>query len=251
MRFLAILVRWIAVCHIALVIMESQFFRALVNVLNPRPEDYMWRSADRVRDAVIEDFEASKQKMKARLQQSRSVVHLSFDLWTSKNCLPFIGVYAHWLDSQDFEPKSALIALRKLNGRHTGENIAEKLVEIILDFGIADRLGYFMADNANSNDVAIQHILARFEPDVRPETRRVRCVGHIFNLAANAFLFGENADAFELDNDNMDEGRLSEEQELKVLAEWRKRRHRQVAKYRRLDQANSSAPSGILQSSGR
>ena len=37
-------------------------------------------------------------------------------------------------------------------------------------------------------------------PDIKkPESRRVRCLGHILNLAAKAFLFGKDADAFEED----------------------------------------------------
>ena len=37
-------------------------------------------------------------------------------------------------------------------------------------------------------------------PDIKKlESRRVRCLGYILNLAAKAFLFGKDADAFEED----------------------------------------------------
>jgi hypothetical protein len=35
-------------------------------------------------------------------------------------------------------------------------------------------------------------------PDIKnPDSRRVRCLGHIINLAAKAFLFGKDSDSFE------------------------------------------------------
>jgi len=46
-------------------------------------------------------------------------------------------------------------------------------------------------------------MIPAFPPSVKldiknPETRRVRCLGHIINLAAKALLFGEDVDALEL-----------------------------------------------------
>jgi hypothetical protein len=40
----------------------------------------------------------------------------------------------------------------------------------------------------------LAHLLPKLED---PDSRRVRCLGHIINLAAKAFLFGKDADAFE------------------------------------------------------
>jgi hypothetical protein len=39
--------------------------------------------------------------------------------------------------------------------------------------------------------------LRKYRLDIKdPNSRRVRCLGYIINLAAKAFLFGKNADAF-------------------------------------------------------
>ena len=63
----------------------------------------------------------------------------------------------HWWDFND-SLKSALIALPKLLGVHSGENIAFTMVEVIKQYAIRNHLGYFMFDNALNNDTAVQHI---------------------------------------------------------------------------------------------
>ena len=68
------------------------------------------------------------------------------------------------------------------------------------------KLGYFCTDNATVNDLAIKIILQRLRPDIRcPQKRRVRCLGHIINLAAKAFLFGNDPASLEAEASNADE----------------------------------------------
>jgi hypothetical protein len=85
--------------------------------------------------------------------------------------------------------------------------------------GIISRLGFFIADNAGNNDTCIRAICQLL--DIKnPKTRRVRCLGHIINLAAKAFLFSEDVDAFKLTTNN-----ARERGHLEVLREsWRKKR---------------------------
>jgi hypothetical protein len=59
------------------------------------------------------------------------------------------------------------------------------------------KLGYFIADNDGRNDICIRAILKKYRPNIKdPNSRRVRCLGYIINLAAKAFLFGKIIDAF-------------------------------------------------------
>jgi hypothetical protein len=61
-----------------------------------------------------------------------------------------------------------------------------------------ERLGFFIGDNVTTNNTAIRAILAYLYSDLKdPDSRRVRCLNHIINLAAKAFLFEKNAKAFE------------------------------------------------------
>jgi hypothetical protein len=108
-----------------------------------------------------------------------------------------VGVVFHFLD-KDLKVRSLLAGMKRVKGAHTGENIAEAVIPIIDMMISSDQLGFFVGDNAGTNGTAIRAILAHLRPDLKdPDCRRVRCLGHIINLAAKAFLFGKDADAFE------------------------------------------------------
>jgi hypothetical protein len=84
------------------------------------------------------------------------------------------------------------------------------------------RIGYFVTDNATNNDTAINEVLRRLCPlltETQRRSRRLRCLGHVINLAAKAFLYGTEFDAFEKDAEYTKEHtELSKELNL-----WRKR----------------------------
>jgi hypothetical protein len=74
-----------------------------------------------------------------------------------------------------------------------------------------------MGDNAALNDVAVRHILREIRPDIKePDGRRVRCLGHIINLVAKAFLFGNDEESLEVGNIK----RKEIQQLLAVRKEW-------------------------------
>lgn len=54
---------------------------------------------------------------------------------------------------------------------------------------IADRVGYFVADNDSPNDTAVAAICRELNL-ANPARRRLRCLGHIINLSAKDLLFG-------------------------------------------------------------
>jgi len=56
-------------------------------------------------------------------------------------------------------------------------------------------------------------------PEKRRKARRLRCLGHVINLAVKAFLFGTEYDAFEQDIESTRE----KSELLKELNLWRKR----------------------------
>ena len=53
-----------------------------------------------------------------------------------------------------------------------------------------------MLDNASTNDVCVDLVLRKLYPGMNAKQRRrrrLRCLGHIINLAAQAFLFGKKS----------------------------------------------------------
>jgi hypothetical protein len=100
--------------------------------------------------------------------------------------------------------------------------MAQILTTVVEEYQLAERLGFFTLDNADSNDTCLRILLRTLNPDASNgelEQRRLRCYGHIINLVAKSFLFGDSADAFEFEQDvNRSLGR-----ELQELENWRRK----------------------------
>ncbi|KAL6411754.1 HAT domain-containing protein [Ilyonectria robusta] len=106
------------------------------------------------------------------------------------------GYIAHFINRSG-KIRTAVLALRELVGEHLGENMADVLLHIFGDYGISSRIGYFMADNATSNDACIELVLQALYPNISKKhrlRRRLRCFGHIVNLGAQAFIMGKDAE---------------------------------------------------------
>src|SRR5436189_153017 len=120
---------------------------------------------------------------------------ISFVLRTSLNCSAIISIVAHYIDSKD-DRQAKLIALRSLYGENTGENMAALLLKVFREYKIGGRIGFFVLDNASSNDVCVDLVLQKLYPEMNAKQRRrrrLRCLGHVINLAAQAFLFGKTS----------------------------------------------------------
>ena len=106
---------------------------------------------------------------------------------------------AHFVD-ENWERRHLQLNICRLYGGHGGANIAAHILPILSDWGINDRIGYFITDNEAANGTAIDHILEVIEPTVKKIDRRrrwVRCLAHTLNLVAQAFLFGSDPERFE------------------------------------------------------
>lgn len=72
-------------------------------------------------------YQQSHEKVVADLAAAPGKINLSFDLWTSPGRrLSLFGLVAHYLNAQH-EPRVVLLALPRLQGRHTACNIAATL----------------------------------------------------------------------------------------------------------------------------
>ncbi|KAJ6437054.1 peptidyl-prolyl cis-trans isomerase-like 4 [Purpureocillium lavendulum] len=72
------------------------------------------------------------------------------------------------------------------------------------EWGIGGQLGTVISDNLNTKDTCLAYFYRQLEPSMRSadiKARRMRCYGHVLNLVARAFLFGKDADSFELESD--------------------------------------------------
>jgi hypothetical protein len=96
--------------------------------------------------------------------------------------------------------RKALLALPELQS-HGGEEQATRFLEIAENYEILDQIGYFTGDNHGSNDKMCRFIASGLRKqgiiNWDPKHHRVRCQGHVINLAVQAFLFSKDKEAIE------------------------------------------------------
>lgn len=98
----------------------------------------------------------------------------------------------HFVDAETREVVQALLSLRKFKGSYSGKLQAKAFLEVVEEYGLNKKIGYFTMDNHNANDTMLDNIakeIDRFDP----VARRLCCSSHIINLIIQAFLFRSKA----------------------------------------------------------
>ncbi|KAK9973179.1 hypothetical protein ABG768_023922, partial [Culter alburnus] len=97
--------------------------------------------------------------VKETIQEGRSFIALTTDIWTSLATEAYLGVTCHFI-TEDWKMKSITLATMPLDERHTGVNIATWLEEVVTKFNISvDNIKAVVHDNG-SNVVAALKLLA-------------------------------------------------------------------------------------------
>lgn len=112
--------------------LTDPFIQAILGYLNdPMAAEVPWSKGTLVQD-LNDIFDGKKTLIKQEIRAARSSIHFSFDLWTSPNHLAFIAIFAHFLNS-NHRRCHLLIAFRQHASRHSGQNIADTIEEVIRD----------------------------------------------------------------------------------------------------------------------
>jgi len=84
----------------------------------------------------------------------------------------------------------------RLDSEHSGANIAQCVLNVIGEYKFSGKIRYFMLNNATSNNIAVNLILKTLYLKMSVKQRRrhrLRCLSHVVNLCAQAFLLGKKA----------------------------------------------------------
>lgn len=191
-KFKRLFLRWIVYCQLAFAMLENDYFRELVAFLNIGLAGLLPRAGVTLRRWIMDEYAEQKEGVKAELRLAKSDIHLSFDMWTAPNGIAILSVFGHWI-SPSGTRQNKLLAFRRVYSKHTGEHQGEIVISVVREYEFEDRVGYIIGDNISSNDAAAHTILSRLYPGLSLEDRtgrRLRCLGHIVNLCANALIFG-------------------------------------------------------------
>jgi hypothetical protein len=147
-----------------------------------------------MKQRILTRFRLLQPRVAELMQQSTSHIHLSCDGWTSPHqTMAVLGIIAHFT-SQAGMRLNPVIGIRLIEGPHTGANMAGVVHELLREYGVEERLGYFMGDNASNNDTLVRALADEQvfgEHHYDAQEHRLRCVGHVINLVVKAFWFGE------------------------------------------------------------
>jgi len=201
---------------------ELSTFRTLCAYLTACQPDYsgiyraLPKSGYAIKHFLLTWYEEMRQEVKAKLHTTLVKIHFSFDMWSRPNSHAYQAVVAHWMD-RDGYLHAALLSLYHFQGAHNGFNQAEHIWPTIEDYEIAPFVGMFNVDNTTNNDTALTEIASHLRiaghESFNPIEVRLRCFGHVLNLAVKAILWGKEIETFDL---NYGEA----QRELGVLREW-------------------------------
>jgi hypothetical protein len=186
------LVSLIVVRNLSFRLVESPEFHALCRVLNPESYGYIITAHSSVPKKIERSWQAQKDVVRKKLQSALSSIHLSLDIWTSPNRLLLLGICAHFVEQSQEKLSKALLALRTVVN-HSGHEQFTILLPVLEDYGIVRKLGSIVCDNHTANDTLCRtvgtYLWKEEEIEWDPTYRRIRCTGHVINLAVQAFLF--------------------------------------------------------------
>ena len=153
------LLRFIAVLHLPFSIVERDEFRDMMLYASPhlRGNDTLCKSHTTIKSWLIALFLASQVILLKLLFECDAQIHISFDLWSSPNHYSMLGVVCHFID-RSWRARTVLLALKPLHGPHSGENMADLLIEVIEKYELGKVLGFCVLDNARDNDTSLRSV---------------------------------------------------------------------------------------------
>ena len=218
------LVQLIAVRNLPYNCMTWPELHALLMIVNYMVEDVLRSSAAEVPKLMKSSYMTHKNILRKKLQSAISKIHLTADVWTSPNCKSFLGICAHFVDDETKRLCQAILALPEVEEGHGGEQQAGVLLPVLEDYGIVDKIGYVTGDNHGSND-KLCHFISKHLSDQginwSPVHHRIRCHGHVVNLAIQAFLFSKDHDAIDVTCQQV-EAKDGVEKDIQLLEQWKK-----------------------------
>ncbi|KAJ2899378.1 restless-like transposase [Zalerion maritima] len=174
---------------------ENPRLRAVFEYLNPAvkiQQAHIFRHT--LRRRIIKLYNTHLSTVKKALRDCPGQIYFAFNGARTRNRHALFGLTAAYRDVNN-KPQKVILGAPEIVDRHTGDNIAAEIIDVIRIYGIEDKVGYFTLDNASNNDTTMEIIKKKLGFDT--VERRVRCIGHTINLVVKALLFGSDAEAFE------------------------------------------------------
>ena len=133
-----LLLDWLTYHNLPFNLINSERFRRLLLYNNPSLQEGQIPTGKTLVNLLINEYNRALGPLHELLQRARSMIHFTFDGWTSRQNTSFLGINAHFID-QDWKQWRILLALPALRKRHTGEALADEVADTMCAFGLQDR----------------------------------------------------------------------------------------------------------------
>ncbi|KAG7403988.1 putative AC transposase [Fusarium oxysporum f. sp. raphani] len=154
------LARLLAVRNIAHTFIEYPEFHAVILSCNYMARDVLLRSRRAVPKLLKKTFAQHKQGLVKKLHNSlSSMVHFTIDMWTSsEQKAAYQAIVVHFVDAETRGVAQALLSLREFKGSHNGKLQAKAFLEVVEEYDLRGKVGYFTMDNHDANDTMLDDI---------------------------------------------------------------------------------------------
>ena len=161
-------------------VVNNTGFQRVINGFEPRyqlPSDTYMRQT-----AVPELYESVKEKVSVAVGHAQ-VVSLTTDTWTTTlSSESLMSLTSHWIDDQ-WERRSAILQTSHLPGSHTAANICGKLLQMLSEWKLENKVHVVLRDNARNMSKGLDDA----------GVRSVGCLAHTLQLCVKAGLDSQRA----------------------------------------------------------
>ena len=187
--FMGKLLKWICKTDQPFSCVDNEYFEDMIEYLK---KDVIINSRRTIMRRLEELYSQMKGELKEKLNTFKSKYSITCDVWTSKNQLSFFGFTIHFIDNE-WNTQEHLLAFKYLETEHDGVSLSKAMIEVLEDYGIADRLLGVTCDNASNNSKMLAEVEKYYSANY-PDSgfsvvwNQVECMAHVLNLAAQQIL---------------------------------------------------------------
>jgi hypothetical protein len=88
---------------------------------------------------VIKEYQYAIPQVKALLNTTKGLIHLIFNIWTSRQNESYLGIHAYFVD-KNWNPHTVLLKLQLFHEKqHNGSNIGNVMAYVLKFFEIENR----------------------------------------------------------------------------------------------------------------
>lgn len=175
-------------------LVDKGAFRRLLMYTRPSLSERDIPHRTKVQQEILLRARGAEVKVSEALANIKGKVSFTFDTWTSDAQDPYLSVTGHYITApedrpQDWELKSEQLAFTHFEGNHSGVNMVNVLIRTIDRYNLRNKVGWFTADNASNNGVALRELkLLLVDPLFDAKQHYIRCMEHSVDLSAKTFV---------------------------------------------------------------